>query len=293
MFTPEGYWSWSELLQANAEWTLEILAVSLAPELTVDQLEQSPHRCRLALQQKLLASGKAADLKESQFSIDLIELWLLANFMDTYEAVLCSPEGRTLRCPPLIKSHGDAFEWWVWPLSKKKISDDEASSYFAALQKGVFNIGHAQARFCAIDFETGTICLKPNTVRLIWGSAYGHTASEQETIRFIEQQIRPIVGWSICWNPDEIPDSKIELYNSLGFVDLDWEGLGDTQPKQQARKDKGKHVLDCVTSAFPQGKGNATWATVESKVGYSRRSITRALKQSGRYVAWAGAGQRQ
>lgn len=39
-----------------------------------------------------------------------------------------------------------------------------------------------------------------------------------------------------------------------------------------------ENILDCFNKAFPQGKGSATWEEVESRVGYSRRSIQRALQ---------------
>ena len=293
MFTPEGYWSWTELVDASAEWTLEILAASLAPELTSDRLENDRHRCKQTICEKLVASNRVENRKEAAFSLELLELWVLANFMDSHEAVLCSPDGRTLRCPPLIKAHGDAFDWWIWPLSKEKMSHGEAVRYFEAFREGIFHIGHAQERFCAIDYETGTIRLKPNTVNLLWSASYGHCASEADILRFIEDHIRPIVGWSICWNPEDIPDTKMEVFGNLGFGDLNWEAQNGSKAKRQTDTTNQKHIIDCLATAFPDGKGSATWSTVEKKVGYSRRSIVRALKQNGQYSEWAALRQRQ
>lgn len=39
-----------------------------------------------------------------------------------------------------------------------------------------------------------------------------------------------------------------------------------------------ENILDCFNKAFPHGKGSATWEEVEDRVGYSRRSILRALQ---------------
>jgi hypothetical protein len=286
MFTPEGYWSWHDTVRAASDWTLEIVATTLAPEVTVDQLDSAPHKCKEIIYEKLITTKRVETLSEARFSFDLLELWVLANFMDTYEAVLCSPTGRTLRCPPLISAHGDAFDWWVWPLSNEKMSDGEASGYFKAFQANIFHIGHARQRFCAIDYETGDIRLKANTVHLLASASYGHSETKEGTLRFIDEQIRPIVGWSICWNPEEIPETRFELFEALGFGDLDFA------KKRERDTSSGVHILECTLAAFPDGKGNVTWSNVEAKVGYSRRSIVRALRRNGLYSKWAKHGQR-
>jgi len=284
MFTPEGYWSWHDAVHSASEWTLEIVAASLAPELTYEQLEAAPHRCKEAIYKKFVSTNRVENLSEARFAFDLLELWILANFMDSYEAVLCSPTGTTLRCPPLLSAHGDAFDWWTWPLSKEKMSDGEAYGYFNAFRAGLFHIGHAQERFCAIDFNTGYVRLKANTVNLLSSASYGHSETRAETLRFIDEQIRPIVGWSICWNPAEMPKTREELFESLGFGDL------KLSEKSGSNGRGAENVLQCILQAFPDGKGDETWPNVEEKVGYSRRSIVRTLKQKGLYSEWAQGG---
>lgn len=46
-----------------------------------------------------------------------------------------------------------------------------------------------------------------------------------------------------------------------------------------------------VKQVYPDGKNDATWSEVETKVGYSRRSIVRALKALDQYNEWAKHGQ--
>jgi hypothetical protein len=292
MFTPEGYWSWSEMVEATSEWTLEIVATSIAPEIPPKRLENAPNQCRELLLKKLVSNKSVENLSEAAFAYGLLELWILANFMDTYDAVLCSPEAKTLRCPPLISAHGDALDWWLWPLSKEKISNGEAHRYFEAFRAGKFHIQDARSRFCAIDFETGDVKLKPNSVSLLNSASYGFSDSE-ESNRFIDEQIRPLIGWSLCWNDDVIPETRTELYSSLGFGDLDWSAFDDDGSKSRTSAMAGQNILDCVMTAYPNGKGTVTWQDVEVKVGYSRRSIMRALKQNGQHSTWATTGQSQ
>ena len=58
----------------------------------------------------------------------------------------------------------------------------------------------------------------------------------------------------------------------------------------RATRTSNETILQYVMEAFPNGKDSATWAEVEVKVGYSRRSIVRALKSLEQYVDWAGNG---
>lgn len=295
MFTPEGYWSWQEIVEEASSWTLQIVAASIAPELTAERLEKAPYKCEDLLLKRLVSSKQVENISEARFTMDLLKLWVLANCLDRYDAVLCSPDGRTLRCPPILKAHGDAFDWWVWPLSKEKISNGEPYGYFEAFRSGKFHIEDAHARFCAIDYDTGTIRLKPNTVRLLWSASYGHNGfdTHEDTLHFIDEQIRPIIGWSICWNDNDVPETTKELFEELGFGDLDWTAIekSETNPKPAAKN--GTNVLECIMTAFPNGKGDVTWPDVEAKVGYSRRSIVRALKQNGLHSKWANTGQEQ
>ena len=295
MFTPEGYWSWTEMIDATSLWTLAIVSAEIAPEFNFQEIEDTPYKCRRLLIERLASNSRVENAHEAWFAMDFLELWVLANFMDTYDAVLCSPDGRTLRCPPIIKAHGDAFDWWLWPLSKNKISDGEANTYFEGFRRDKFTITDARARFCAIDYDTGTIRLKPNTVKLLSSASYGHNGgdSNEDTLRFIDEQIRPIIGWSICWNANDVPATMKEIFDGLGFGDLDWTALFEKETSSQSLAKNGMHIIECVMAAFPDGKGDVTWSDVESRVGYSRRSIIRALKQSGLHSKWAATGQTQ
>jgi hypothetical protein len=290
MFTPEGYWSWQELLDASEEWTLQIVARSVLPNAYGRPSQPSRYELKHEVYSALVSSGKAENLAEAQFALNLMELWVLANFMDLYDAVLCSPIGTTLRCPPLIKAHGDAFDWWSWPLSGEKFSQGEAHGYFEGFRAKMFGISDAVTRFVAVDYATGGIQLKANTLRLLSLSSYGHGMSDEDCRRFIAEQIRPIVGWSICWNAEVFPDTERELFESLGFIDLDWTDIDSNIPKK-AKSAGNKNILECVVAAYPDGKGTAIWEEVEAKVGYSRRSISRALRANGSYATWAKRGQ--
>lgn len=292
MFTPEGYWSWHELCEAAKDWTEQIVIRSIMPKAYFEDTPLRPYKLRQDLHEKLVSSGKAENHSEARFAMELMELWVLATFMDLYEAVLCSPDGRTLRCPPILKAHADGFEYWSWPLSNEKVSHGEAGGYFEFFRAGSFGIADSYARFVAIDHETGDIRLKANTRRLLQATSYNLGGTDDSVHKFIDEQIRPLIGWSICWDDEVFPETERDLFVTLGFVDLDWTDVDDVAP-QNSDASSYKNIVACVLEAYPSGKGTAIWDEVENKAGYSRRSIVRALKAEGAYSTWAKGGHTQ
>lgn len=180
-----------------------------------------------------------------------------------------------------------------WPLSQKPFGTGESWGYLSFFKSGKFRISDANDRFCAIDYPSGTIRLKPNSARLFELSSYGHGCDYDEVKRFIDEQVRPVLGWAVCWNPTDIPEVESEILKGLGFADLDWNAIDFETAEVGAIKIPHESVLDCVLQAFPEGKQNATWAVVEKEVGYSRRSIVRALKQNDRWASWSQGGQNE
>lgn len=89
------------------------------------------------------------------------------------------------------------------------------------------------------------------------------------------------------------PDNEIEMYLDGDLAVSEERRLlklfGVEVPDSGSRN--SQRIVDYVLQAFPDGKGPATWETVQLKVGYSRRSIVRALKDFDVYYDWARGGQ--
>ncbi|QJF51976.1 hypothetical protein [Roseobacter ponti] len=291
MFSPEGYWSWDEIVTASAQWTRDLIIAKNCPSLLSEKEASSNWETERKIQDILVEDGFVETASHVRFAVDVAHLWLLANFLDVHDAVLCSPEGVRMRCPPIMKAHGDALDWWSWPLSSKPFGRAETWAYLNYFTKGNFRITDAQSRFCAIDYLSGTIQLKPNSKNLLLGSSYGHGCEEIYVEKFIDVQLRPVLGWAVCWNPSDLPETESEIFQSLGFSDLDWNAIDFDGGNLTASPPHQQNILDCILAVFPEGKQGATWAVVESKVGYSRRSIVRALKQNNLWSDWSESGQ--
>lgn len=291
MFAPEGYWTWSEVCEAIPEWTRELIVAVNFPELASKIDNSNPWMADNILQKSLVKTRYAQNETEAQFALEVAELWVLANFLDTFEVVSCSPEGMKMRCPPIICAHGDALDWWQWPLYLEKFGKGETSGYLEYFRTGKFRISDAKARFWAIDYDKGLIRLKVNSARLFYTSSYGHNADLEDATSFMDEQVRRYIGWSVCWNPAEVPETTAEIFQEMGFHDIEWTHLSVDRSRVNDVPKTYANVLECVLAAYPEGKTGANWKQVEQKVGYSRRSIVRALKQNGRWADWASGGQ--
>lgn len=84
-------------------------------------------------------------------------------------------------------------------------------------------------------------------------------------------------------SPDDVKSyvlSGEDLFSALGEL--------PDQPKLHTPLSSHETIRNYVLEACPDGKGSLSWDRVESKVGYSRRSIVRALKALNQYEEWVG-----
>ncbi|MCE8539802.1 hypothetical protein KBY27_20260 [Ruegeria pomeroyi] len=103
------------------------------------------------------------------------------------------------------------------------------------------------------------------------------------TADFLREKIRPFQGGFLCLSASD--------------ADACFQHMQTAHKDDDTRDDK-KHassdnIVRCLLEAFPDGKASETWENVERVVGYSRRSIIRALDS--REMRWwaSGGGQPQ
>lgn len=108
-----------------------------------------------------------------------------------------------------------------------------------------------------VDTLIGTVSLKSGRwPKRIWESSIFQQKREA---------LRSFDGWSIA----------------LDKKSLDEQISSRLEPSEPTRGAGLQSAYDCYVAAYPNGKGNATWAQVEEKTGYSRRHINRALSEFG------------
>ncbi len=285
MFAPENHYSWITLREDSEDWATGILLAGLSNVQKTNIENISAPSVKHSLFQALVAEGFCYGNGEASFVHGLLSTWLIANFLERYNTLACSPAGLTMRASSLMTLHADRMDWFPWPWPK--FSEGEFHGYFQQFRLGKFSVSDVNARFIGLDFETGTVTFKNNT-KLLYKYAAHHNDSDYEVERLVEKYLIPFKGWAICWNPDELPETNLDVLEEMGFGHLDLE---DAPNQFVASESNSETVYMFIREAFPDGKGDATWSEVERKVGYSRRHIVRTLKIKGVYDDWSKGGQ--
>lgn len=284
MFAPKGYHSWQDIREASSEWANVILASKLPFDIQEEILEKPDYSLRHALCVGLVKHQLAKSVAETEFLADLLERFLVVHIMDQFTTTLCSPAGLLTRATPPALMHADRFDYfyWSWPESE----NNEFSLYFKRFREGSFGIADVDARFLALDYLTGFIKIKNNTYSE-YNCCANYFSTELEMRQDIDNFVVPFRGWSVCWSPEDLPETSAEILVEIGF-----DNLTRLLEKRQAINQGLSHengnndVLKCVLEAYPDGKGRTTWSDVERRSGYSRRHITRMLIREGRYGDW-------
>lgn len=299
MFAPEGYYNWEAATGAIGLWAVgcglwadEMLQVKIAGlENDVGNNQVSTIASPLMFE-KLTKFGQASSYQEAIFIEGLLHTWLLANFMKAYLPLVCSPSGRLMQSTPPIYLHADRLDWCPleWPFR----SSAYFRNYFDIRERHKPLSSDIDARSCSINVQTGLVTVKNNTSEMLGRCMHGIEECSGQWLSLVQ----PFAGWSLCWNPAEVPQDLAEVFISMGIDESEWTPPKDNRDSSRNSIDKNsprpsglaKAVQDTM-EAYPSGKGFATWDEVEERVGFSRRHIVRALKQAGRYEGWARGGQ--
>jgi hypothetical protein len=121
-----------------------------------------------------------------------------------------------------------------------------------------------------VDMDLGIVSVSNCFLqRLIFWKSPSARAEE------IRRRLRPFDGYAIAVSKKD--------------VDAVWSLIQELEIKNDARNQTSgasgvsglEDALRCFYQAFPHGKNEATWETVQSRTGYSRRTINRALQKYG------------
>lgn len=268
MWCPVGYVAFSDALAQ-----IEDLAFFAYLKLTGQKDDQSVFR--LAQAEEMVRSGLVEDGRNAALVRELMVEMLLARLIESWPPLACSAGGNLMRVDDVFFTHADRLDWIYinWPMDKMS----EFSSYMTYHTDGNFTGLSVRRRYCFIDAEHGMICIKNNSATLFEGASpnMGETGDKMVAI------VKNFAGWALCWKEEDLPKSHELLERTFPAKDTSdfWRLACDAQPADSQRGDE--LVLSMVLQAYPDGK-SASWEEVCRRVGYSRRSIERALAATGR-----------
>lgn len=108
------------------------------------------------------------------------------------------------------------------------------------------------------------------------------TRNEKSEVEFF---LRPFNGFAVLVSVDSVNAAWRPIAEEFENTRVS----GDEEDGSE--KVTYEETLNCLLKAFPHGKGGATWRQVEKSVGYSRRTIVRAIKLADGHKDWASRGQ--
>lgn len=240
MFCPVGYVSWSEMCEMVDDWVKRMILArafeaqgkepSLAFESETDVQRQL--FMSLVMDGNPEKDGAVERNKELNFHKDILRGWALTKVIQEFETLLCSAAGTLMRAPPMVGSHLDELQWCYPWLSDEAHSGwslrttTEFSNYFRILDDAEYYSPSITDRLCFVDAETGTIKIKNNSQNYLvdWQGL-----EETDAAKLVEIVIKPYLGWSLVWNPDEFPETLWDVLEILGIAQERWRGSTNHQ----------------------------------------------------------------
>lgn len=239
MFSPEGYHSFNDMTDTLRDWANRIFAAYLfeqrgcvSPTNAFQNGESSDLLVFKATRELLKQDGlDLVDASEKDrekiyerghdddFALSLIFHCLLSKLLMDFDTLLTSSSGNVIRPDDYIFLHLDRLDWVYprWPIR----DTPELGRIYELFDKGGFN-GHSLAeRYCFLDYYTGTIKMKNNSISgFKTCSHFGEDAISQ---RYIEAQVEPFVSHAVVWKAAEFSAFDFAQYfESKGIIEERW-----------------------------------------------------------------------
>lgn len=230
---------------------------------------------RANLEAELEARGAKPD---TVLPLDSRCAWLMAGFIDRYKSDIgVAPlTGGVVRPDSRLLNRHDEGTYG---------GDFDLESYLEFPAEHIAALKPGEWPFSFIDYLTMTLYGKT-----IDGSGLGYAAC-------------PLGGLPLCIESPKLPKTTSELVDLLeGFcapqpLRAPPRAFRRLVPKKEPKKEpseepkkKYPEAYDAIMTAYPEGKGAATWAEVEKRVGYGRRQIRRVLEEY-ELKEWWGTGR--
>lgn len=196
--------------------------------------------------------------RQGWFDYALAMNGILAKVLKDSDPVLCSNQGALVRLPDVLGMHMDRLDWcdFNWPFR----DEPTFSEYYKGFDAGTFSERDLNDRFCFVDRVSGLIALKNNSLSG-FSRACHFDLTDADLKRIETYLVRPFLGWSVAWNPKDLPDTGIEILHWYGWCKEDWNIaplLGEENEKSRSMgRKRGRKPSSAKAEYFrryPAGK---------------------------------------
>lgn len=237
MFAPEGYLGFGDMNEYLSEWASQIYFAYLLeesgsdPRLAFSGDEPSTGR---VMQHRIgqnptfrhkLEGGDDSErerfaklLVEDDFFTAIIFHCILAKVLLQLNTLLCSKDGLLIRPDNYVFVHLDRLDW-VYPRAPLR-ETTELQGIFKHFDRGDFHATDLAHRYCFVDFYSGTIRLKNNSVSGF--RRCGHFFDDVGADRYVTTQVAPFLSRSIVWRQDTLPENFADFLENNGVFESRW-----------------------------------------------------------------------
>ncbi|SLN17250.1 hypothetical protein ROA7450_00539 [Roseovarius albus] len=238
MFSPEGYVGFSRMTEFISDWAHKIYLAYL-----VEELGNEPERVFRETKnaESMLASYRLKQLRSSNpnftatsedkhwrkylatanedaLNVAVIFHCIFSKLLMRFDTLLVSSEGNIMRPDDYIFLHLDRLDWVdpCWPIR----NTSALSKIFEYFDKGRFGRNSLADRYCFIDFELGTICLKNNS--LSGFKECSHFFDDSPFDRYYKIHVEPFLERAIVWREDDLPQNFPEFFETISAIEARW-----------------------------------------------------------------------
>ncbi|MDO6588296.1 hypothetical protein Q4543_22645 [Salipiger sp. 1_MG-2023] len=204
----------------------------------------------------------------------MFSAWLLAATLRKFRPLVCSPVGITLRPSRQVFEHYSGLDRILWSEAGESLKMRQKLARNAFEE---FSSSEPYRDFLYLDVSTGIIRRTESSI------------DEIGEPNLLNDLIENFEGWSVCFETEGLPTDVVGLIDSVDpeLVKY-WKGA---ETFQGGKSGIHQFIYKCLIESYPDGK-TESWGAVENAVGYSRRSINRALDALGKQE-WRTSGGQQ
>lgn len=270
MWCPEGYSTLHEISPILDElsdiYSDRLMSEDFGPIPVVGSEEYLPEEFWPDFWQLHTMQNSFSEIKLLTSEIELFHAWAVARMLDAISPLVSSPDGVVMRASTVLYENRFRLELFDWGNRGCDMN----------LRRALLDAAFINPARRPLDWFRGF-----TLPRGIISSPTAEALTDGGT-NFLSEVQGHFSGWAICFKDPEAPTDVQDLATLIGF---------DLSSNDRQSPDRLRHIFDCLVQAYPSGKTDA-WETVQKKVGYSRRSINRALDLHDPSKKWAQGGQR-
>ncbi|MGR3494069.1 hypothetical protein [Citreimonas sp.] len=254
MFAPEGFSSFYRFAD-NAKYLSETIFDPSEIDFSVQDSDRVVTRDDIIATQRVFTSY--------QINTALVR--------QPFPIFICSPAGHLMQAEPPFFRTNDPMSLYDWRDDVPK-DDELGPRIFGA--PGEKNVSLANDLYWFLDES----CFVITSNRSELDRSGGLENALSDGFCRHEAYVKPFHGWSVCYRESDVPENVDAYLDLIGCYDAFDHWFEDEPVTRMGRPNERKKAAELYRMEFGDAH-DCTWEEVERRIGYSKRTIQRGLKE--------------